>query len=124
MLGSTPDPATEDAPVNPTAIPVWRPAHGAFPAISITFRPRMRRGRDVVQLMCDRLGMRFETATRSVEERPGQDAAYVIDSSKARTELGWRPTIDLETGLNEVVDWVNDFWAEIQGKPLEYRHCA
>jgi dTDP-glucose 4,6-dehydratase len=80
--------------------------------------------REVVQLMCDRLGVRFETATRSVEERPGQDAAYVIDSAKARAELGWQPTIDLKAGLNEVVDWVNEFWPEIQGQPLEYRHCA
>jgi dTDP-glucose 4,6-dehydratase len=80
--------------------------------------------RDVVQLMCDRLGVRFETATRSVEERPGQDAAYVIDSTKARGELGWQPAVSLEEGLHEVVDWVNEYWPEIQGKPLEYRHCA
>ena len=66
----------------------------------------------------------FEDATRSVEERPGQDAAYVIDSTKARTELGWQPTIALKAGLNEVVDWVNGYWPEIQGKPLEYRHCG
>lgn len=80
--------------------------------------------REVVRLMCDRLGVRFENATRAVEERPGQDAAYVIDSTRARTELGWRPTMALDAGLNEVVDWVNEYWSEIQGKPLEYRHTA
>jgi dTDP-glucose 4,6-dehydratase len=80
--------------------------------------------RDVVRLMCDRLGVRFDNATRAVDERPGQDAAYVIDSTRARTELGWRPTMALDAGLNEVVDWVNEYWSEIQGKPLEYRHTA
>ncbi len=74
--------------------------------------------------MCDRLGVRFEEATRAVDERPGQDAAYVIDSTKARTELGWRPEVSLDAGLAEVVEWVNEYWHEIQGQPLEYRHAA
>ena len=67
---------------------------------------------------------RFEDATRAVDERPGQDAAYVIDSTKARTELGWKPTVSLEEGLTDVVDWVNSNWAAIQAQPLEYRHAA
>jgi dTDP-glucose 4,6-dehydratase len=74
--------------------------------------------------LCDRLGERFEDATRAVGERPGQDAAYVIDSTKARTELGWAPEVALETGLGEVVKWVNDYWSEIQTQPFEYRHIA
>lgn len=80
--------------------------------------------RAVVRLMCERFGVRFEEATRTVDERPGQDAAYVIDSTKARGELGWAPAIPLEMGLAEVVQWVNEYWSEIQGSPLEYRHCA
>ena len=68
--------------------------------------------------------MDFASATRAVEERPGQDAAYVIDSGKARSELGWRPTIALDEGLTEVVEWVSEYWSEIAGKPLEYRHAA
>jgi dTDP-glucose 4,6-dehydratase len=80
--------------------------------------------REVVRLMCERFGRRFADATRVVDERPGQDAAYVIDSTKARAELGWRPEMTLETGLAEVVEWVNTYWSEIQGQPLEYRHAA
>ncbi|HEY2910117.1 MAG TPA: GDP-mannose 4,6-dehydratase [Gemmataceae bacterium] len=80
--------------------------------------------RQVVRTICDRLGKRFEDATRAVDERPGQDAAYVIDSTKARTELGWKPTISLEEGLTDVVDWVNGNWPAIQAQPLEYRHAA
>jgi dTDP-glucose 4,6-dehydratase len=80
--------------------------------------------REVVRLMCERMGKRFEDATRTVDERPGQDAAYVIDSTKARTELGWQPEVALDAGLAEVVDWVNEYWPEIQGTPLEYKHAA
>jgi dTDP-glucose 4,6-dehydratase len=80
--------------------------------------------RQVVRTICDRLGKPFETATRAVDERPGQDAAYVIDSTKARTELGWKPTIGLEEGLTDVVNWVNEYWPQIQTQTLEYRHAA
>jgi len=80
--------------------------------------------REVVRTICERLGRRFEDATRAVGERPGQDAAYVIDSTKARTELGWKPTISLDEGLTDVVDWVNANWAAIQAQPFEYRHAA
>ena len=69
--------------------------------------------RQVVRTICERMGRRFEDATRAVDERPGQDAAYVIDSTKARTELGWRPTVSLDEGLTDVVDWVNANWAAV-----------
>jgi len=80
--------------------------------------------RAVVRMLCERMGVNFENATRVVDERPGQDAAYVIDSGKARAEFGWLPAIDLETGLAEVVAWVDESWRAITGEPLEYRHSA
>jgi dTDP-glucose 4,6-dehydratase len=80
--------------------------------------------REAVRLICAHLGYSFEKSTVSVQERPGQDAAYIIDSTKARTELTWQPEIELEDGLTEVVDWVNAYWSEIQNHVLEYRHAA
>lgn len=78
--------------------------------------------RDVVRLICERYGRRFEDATLSVDERPGQDAAYVIDSTKARRELGWSPGIGLEEGVAEVVGWVEEYWEEIRQAQLGYTH--
>lgn len=80
--------------------------------------------RDIVQRICDRLEVPFDQATKVVDERPGQDAAYVIDSGRARMELGWSPRIGLDEGLSEVVDWASEYWDEILKQPLEYEHKA
>lgn len=80
--------------------------------------------RDIVKTICDKMGITFEKAVRMVAERLGQDAAYVIDSSKARHEFGWQPEISFEAGISGVIKWVEDSWDEIQKEPLEYLHKA
>ena len=80
--------------------------------------------RGVVRMVCEQMGQSFEDVTTIVDERPGQDAAYVISSSRARTELGWSPQINLEDGLSEIVAWVEKYWDEIIKQPLEYQHKA
>ena len=80
--------------------------------------------RSVVQLIAARLGKRLEDVSRDVGERPGQDAAYVIDSTRARTELSWRPTISFAAGSDEVVTWVEQGWPEICKQSLTYNHAA
>jgi dTDP-glucose 4,6-dehydratase len=64
----------------------------------------------------------FDQVTASVGERPGQDAAYVIDSSRARAELGWSPQIAMPEGLAEVVTWLDDNWNEVRAHTFEYQH--
>ena len=78
--------------------------------------------REIVRIIAERMGKEFKEVTEAVEERPGQDAAYVIDSSKAETELGWSPQISLEDGLTEVIEWVEEYWEQIQQQPFEYQH--
>ena len=78
--------------------------------------------RSVVRIICELMGRDFEASTQIVAERLGQDAAYVIDSSRARDELGWHPDVSLEAGLGEVMRWIEGSWAEIQQEPLEYVH--
>ncbi|MFG0261352.1 MAG: dTDP-glucose 4,6-dehydratase [Novipirellula sp. JB048] len=43
-----------------------------------------------------------------VEDRPGHDFRYAIDSSKIQSELGWAPQQTLETRLRETVQWYLD----------------
>lgn len=78
--------------------------------------------KDVVKIICQTMNTPFEKATKVVEERLGQDAAYVIDSTKARTAFNWKPTVSLEEGLSGVTCWVEDNWLQIKEEPLEYVH--
>jgi len=77
---------------------------------------------DVVREIAFLLYKQFADIAETVAERPGQDAAYVIDSSLARSRFGWRPTIDLRSGLEETIAWVEKNWREIERAPLEYEH--
>jgi len=78
--------------------------------------------RDLVERICDRMSASFDKATIGVDERPGQDAAYVIDSNLARTELGWSPEIGLEDGLDDVARWIDTYWNQIVRQPFDYEH--
>ena len=40
-----------------------------------------------------------------VTDRPGHDRRYAIDAGKLKSELGWAPTVDFETGIARTVDW-------------------
>lgn len=47
-----------------------------------------------------------------VADRPGHDQRYAIDPTRLREELGWRPSVTLEEGLERTVDWYleNEAW--------------
>jgi dTDP-glucose 4,6-dehydratase len=49
-----------------------------------------------------------------VPDRPGHDRRYLLDTTKIRTELGWAPTIEFESGLADTVHWYaeNRSWWE------------
>ena len=70
------------------------------------------------------MGKDFSKAVDVAPERPGQDAAYVIDSTKARETLGWKPVIDLKAGVDDCVSWIDANWAAIQASPHDYIHTA
>jgi dTDP-glucose 4,6-dehydratase len=49
-----------------------------------------------------------------VPDRPGHDRRYAIDAGKIRTQLGWKPREDFESGIQRTVQWYldNGSWVE------------
>jgi len=48
-----------------------------------------------------------------VDDRPGHDKRYSIDSSKIQNDIGWKPAYDFDNALKQTVDWYmenNDWW--------------
>jgi dTDP-glucose 4,6-dehydratase len=43
-----------------------------------------------------------------VTDRPGHDFRYAVDSSKLRSELGWKPQMEWEQGLRHTLEWYRD----------------
>lgn len=81
----------------------------------------------LVQTICailDRLRPRdtgaYADLITLVTDRPGHDARYAIDPTRIRTELGWRPSVTVEEGLERTVHWYldNEGW----WRPLLARH--
>lgn len=78
--------------------------------------------KELVKEISNKLNVKFEEVVENVPERLGLDAAYILDSSKARREFGWHPKINLDNGIDEVIQWINDNWSAINNEPLEYIH--
>jgi len=47
-----------------------------------------------------------------VKDRAGHDMRYAIDASKLQNELGWKPSLQFEEGIEKTIDWYlnNEEW--------------
>jgi dTDP-glucose 4,6-dehydratase len=75
-------------------------------------------GRPVTNLEIVRRLLRImgrpEDLLEFVEDRPGHDRRYALDTNKIRGELGWEPAVGLEAGLTQTVHWygTHPAWVE------------
>lgn len=67
---------------------------------------------DLVKLLCQIMDEKLGRPTGSSErliayvtDRPGHDLRYAIDANKIKKELGWKPSVTFEEGLEKTVDW-------------------
>ena len=74
---------------------------------------------DLVKLLCqimdEKLGReegKSEELITYVKDRPGHDLRYAIDASKINKELGWKPSVTFEEGLEKTINWylMNEEW--------------
>ncbi|OGW31686.1 MAG: dTDP-glucose 4,6-dehydratase [Nitrospirae bacterium RIFOXYB2_FULL_43_5] len=78
--------------------------------------------RALVQVIADKLGVFFEDNVDVVGERLGKDTAYLLDSTKAKKDLGWKDTISLERGIDEMIEWIGGNFEVLKTMPFEYIH--
>jgi dTDP-glucose 4,6-dehydratase len=78
--------------------------------------------RELVELIAQLMDVSFDDYTKIVDERLGKDSSYMLDSSKAKKELGWDPAIGLEEGIQETIDWVTNNLHELKKQPVDYIH--
>jgi dTDP-glucose 4,6-dehydratase len=78
---------------------------------------------DIVKLILKLLGKTEEQITY-VKDRPGHDRRYAIDSTKIQSELGWKPSVDFETGIMQTIKWYVEnerWWRQVMsGEYLKY----
>jgi len=74
---------------------------------------------DLVKLLCqimdEKLGRekgKSQELITYVKDRPGHDLRYAIDASKINKELGWKPSVTFEEGLEKTINWYlnNEEW--------------
>ena len=84
-----------------------------------------RKNIDIVHAICGLLDSKRPGAAHRphakliqfVKDRPGHDRRYAIDTGRINRELGWRPLEDIESGLEETIDWylAHLDWCEMVG---------
>jgi dTDP-glucose 4,6-dehydratase len=88
---------------------------------------------DLVKLLCNLMDKKLgrpkgtsEALITYVKDRPGHDLRYAIDASKINKELGWKPSVTFEEGLERTIDWylANEEWLGhvTSGDYKEYYH--
>ncbi len=74
---------------------------------------------DLVKLLCQKMDVKLgrkkgesENLITYVKDRPGHDLRYAIDATKINKELGWKPSVTFEEGLEKTIDWYlsNETW--------------
>lgn len=80
--------------------------------------------KEVIELILELMG-KDPSDYEHVNDRPGHDMRYAIDSTKLRTQLGWEPKYtNFKDGLKATIDWyvTNEAWWKPQKAAAEARY--
>ncbi|MDO8307718.1 MAG: GDP-mannose 4,6-dehydratase [Actinomycetota bacterium] len=76
--------------------------------------------RQIVELIAIAAGVDPTTFVTMAPGRATEDSRYWLDSTKIERELGWRPTISLEEGVTEMVEWARRYLPELERMPQQF----
>lgn len=86
---------------------------------------------DIVKVICRSMDKKLGNAEGTSEklityvtDRAGHDLRYAIDATKIMNELGWKPSLQFEEGIDKTIDWylANRQWMEeiTSGQYMKY----
>lgn len=78
--------------------------------------------KNIVQIICDKMNVDFNSLAEISADRPGKDALYSMKTDKAETLLQWSPKTSLEQGIHNTIKWLQSNIESIKTLPLEYSH--
>jgi dTDP-glucose 4,6-dehydratase len=100
-----------------------RVAREGVPGLAYHLTTDLRQSiRDLVEEICRHLGASFEKSVEFTPGRLGQDAAYLLDCTRARAQLQWTPRHNLDNAIADTAAWVRKYWERLRDVPVEYVH--
>ncbi len=77
--------------------------------------------KEIVNLISKKLGTNLKNSSKISKDRVGKDQLYFLNSSKLRN-LGWKPHIDLNKGIDRVIRWIRVNKKKLTKHKLYYEH--
>ncbi|MDO5561927.1 MAG: dTDP-glucose 4,6-dehydratase [bacterium] len=77
---------------------------------------------EIVRLILKLMG-KSEAEIEFVQDRPGHDRRYSVDWSQINQDLGWQPTVTLEEGLQQTINWYQEnrsWWQPLKDKTASF----
>jgi len=67
-----------------------------------------KRNVDVIEIICDELGVQSANCVEHVKDRAGHDYRYAIDNTKIVEKLNWTPKVAFDQGIKKTVEWYHE----------------
>lgn len=78
--------------------------------------------RQLVEIICQKMSKDINEVCDISPDRPGKDAAYLLNSDKVRQQFDWQNNISLEQGIEQTINWAKVNFDALRSIPLEYIH--
>ena len=80
--------------------------------------------RSLVERICERCDVRFNSVVENSDERLGKDQSYLLESTAMRENFGWSDQVTLNDGLGDTLAWVDAHLEQLTNLPWTYQHKA